>query len=380
MSSPPPQRHKRIVIKIGSNVIASRAHGLHEERIAKIAEVVASLFQAGHLLFLVSSGAVLCGAEALGLKQKPALTLKQAAAAVGQSRLMWAYEKCFAPYRIRVAQILLTGEDLADRTRFINARNTLRTLTDHHILPIINENDTVAVDEIKVGDNDRLAALVTHLVDASLLILLSDVDGLYTSDPRKRPDAQRIPVVEEITSAIEKMAEGTGTFGGTGGMASKVRAARQVAGNGASTLILNGASPELILRALEGEAVGTLFLPKPARLAARKGWIAHSSKIKGSVRLDAGAASAILSHGKSLLPSGISAVEGKFEVGDVVRCLAPDGRTIACGLTNYGTSEMTRIAGRRSSEIMAILGYKPADEAIHRNNMVLHDAAQKREE
>ncbi len=367
------QQHKRIVIKIGSNVIASRARGLHEERVAKIAEAVSSLWHAGHLLFLVSSGAVLCGTETLGLKQRPTLTLKQAAAAVGQSRLMWAYEKCFAPHQIRVAQILLTGEDLADRRRFINARNTLMTLMEHRILPIINENDTVVVDEIKVGDNDRLAALVTHLVDASLLILLSDVDGLYTSDPKKRSDARRIPVVEGVTAAIEKMAGGTGAFGGTGGMASKVQAARQAAGNGASTLILNGASPELMLRALAGDAVGTLFLPKPARRVARKRWIVHS-KIKGTLSLDAGAASAILGRGKSLLSSGICAVTGKFEVGDVVRCLAPDGRAIACGLTNYGASEMIRIAGRRSSEITAILGYKPADEVIHRNNMVVYDA------
>ncbi len=370
--SSPVQKHKRIVIKIGSNVIASRARGLHEERVAQIAKVVSSLWHAGHAIFLVSSGAVLCGTETLGLKQRPTLTLKQAAAAVGQSRLMWAYEKCFAPHQIRIAQILLTGDDLADRTRFINARNTLMALMTHRILPIINENDTVAVDEIKVGDNDRLAALVTHLVDASLLILLSDVDGLYTADPRKRPDACHVPVVAGVTKAIEEMAGGASTEGGTGGMASKVRAAKQAAANGASTLILNGAFPERMLA--HGEMLGTLFLPPPARLIARKQWIAHSRTIRGGLSLDAGAVSAVLTRGKSLLPSGICAVDGTFQVGDVVRCLAPDGRAIACGLTNYGASELIQITGRRSSEIMAILGYKPADEVIHRNNMVIYDA------
>ncbi|HEY5599946.1 MAG TPA: glutamate 5-kinase [Candidatus Manganitrophaceae bacterium] len=366
------RKNKRVVLKIGSSVIASHDKGLDEERLAEIAEEVAALRAEGRELFLVSSGAVLCGMEKLGLKRRPtSIPMKQAAAAVGQSRLMWAYEKFFERFQIKVAQVLLTREDIADRKRFINARNTLMTLLDRRVLPIINENDTVTIDEIKFGDNDHLAGQITHLVDASLLIILSDVDGLFQEDPRKNPGAALIPLVEEVTPEIEKMAGGAGPHGGTGGMGSKVRTAKQVAAYGGTTLILNGTARGIIKRAFQGETVGTLFLPRAARLSSKKHWIAHSLKVKGEMVLDPGAVEAILKNGKSLLPSGVRSIEGKFEVGDAVRLLSNEGKEIAKGLTNYSASEMIQIKGIHSSQIEKALGYKSTDEVIHRDNLVV---------
>lgn len=378
MSSPRQRLHKnkRIVIKIGSSIIASREKGLREERMAEIAEEVSLLRSEGHEIFLVSSGAILCGMEKLGLTRRPkTIPLKQAAAAVGQSRLMWAYEKHFEKFQINVAQVLLTREDIADRKRFINARNTLMTLLEHGILPIINENDTVTVDEIKLGDNDHLAAQITHLVDASLLVILSDVDGLFTADPRKNPEATLIPLIEEITPEIEGIAGEPGAISGTGGMATKVQAAKSVAAYGVTTLIVNGTAPGLMQRAFQGESIGTLFLPKPVRLTSKKHWIAHSLKVKGEVVLDAGAVEAILKKGKSLLASGIREITGKFEVGDAIRCLTSEGKEIAKGLTNYSASEMILIKGIHSSQIEKKLGYKSTDEVIHRDNLVILNGA-----
>ncbi|MCG3114175.1 MAG: glutamate 5-kinase [Candidatus Manganitrophus sp. SA1] len=378
MSSPRQRLHKnkRIVIKIGSSIIASHEKGLREERMAEIAEEVSILRSEGHEIFLVSSGAILCGMEKLGLTRRPkTIPLKQAAAAVGQSRLMWAYEKHFEKFQINVAQVLLTREDIADRKRFINARNTLMTLLEHGILPIINENDTVTVDEIKLGDNDHLAAQITHLVDASLLVILSDIDGLFTADPRKNPEATLIPLIEEITPEIEGIAGEPGAISGTGGMATKVQAAKSVAAYGVTTLIVNGTVSGLMKRAFEGESIGTLFLPKPVRLTSKKHWIAHSLKVKGEVVLDAGAVEAILKKGKSLLASGIREITGKFEVGDAIRCLTSDGKEIAKGLTNYSASEMILIKGIHSSQIEKKLGYKSTDEVIHRDNLVILNGA-----
>ncbi len=366
------KKNKRIVIKIGSNVIASQGTGLREERMEALAAEVVSLREKGYEIFIVSSGAVLCGMEKLGVSSRPVtLVLKQAAASVGQSRLMWAYEKIFEAFHVKVAQVLLTRADIADRKRFINARNTLMTLLEYGVLPIINENDTVAVDEIKLGDNDALAAQITHLVDASLLILLSDVDGLYEQDPKRNPAAKLIATVEEIVPAIEKMAGATRSFGGTGGMASKIKAAKAVSVNGVATLILNGKTPALMGRALQGEPVGTLFLPKPMRLSSKKQWIVHALKSKGEVTLDLGAVEAILKKGRSLLPSGIREVFGKFDVGDAVLCRTEAGVEIAKGLTNYTASEIFKIKGARTSEIEEKLGYKSTDEVIHRNNLVI---------
>jgi glutamate 5-kinase len=365
---------RRIVIKIGSNVIASPRQGLDEKRLEGIAAEVSALRGEGREVLLVSSGSILCGMEKLGLPRLPeTIPMKQAAAAVGQSRLMWAYEKFFDPFDIKVAQILLTGDVVADRKRFINARNTLMTLLQYQILPVINENDTVTVDEIKLGDNDHLAAQVTHLVDASLLIILSDVDGLYTEDPRKNPNAALIPMVETLTPKIRKMAGKAGSPGGTGGMATKIKTAEKVSAYGVATLILNGTVPGLMKRALHGEELGTLFLPKPARLSSRKHWIAHALKTKGELRLDQGAVEALLKKGRSLLPSGICSIRGKFGVGDAILCLSPEGKEVAKGLTNYNASEMMRIKGIHSSKIEKILGYKATDEVIHRDNMVIID-------
>lgn len=370
------KRNKRIVIKIGSSVIASHDKGLNEKRMEEIAREIAALREERHEILLVSSGAILCGMEKLGLARRPkTIPMKQAAAAVGQSRLMWAYERFFEHFQVKVAQVLLTHEDIADRKRFLNARNTLMTLLDHHILPIINENDTVTVDEIKLGDNDHLAGQITHLVDASLLVILSDVDGLYTDDPRKNPNAGRIPVVAEVTEEIQKISGGSSPLAGTGGMATKVRTAKSVSSYGVATLILNGTVPGLMGRAFQGEAIGTLFLPQTVRLSSKKHWIAHSLKTKGELVLDAGAVEALLKKGTSLLPSGIHAVEGKFEVGDAIRCLSPDRKEIAKGLTNYNASEMIQIKGIHSSQIEKVLGYKSTDEVIHRDNLVIFDGA-----
>lgn len=369
---PPLGKNKRIVIKIGSSVIASQDKGLNEARLAGIAEEVAMLRDEGHELLLVSSGAILCGTEKLGLSERPrTIPMKQAAAAVGQSRLMWAYERLFERFEIKVAQILLTHDGITDRKRFINARNTLMTLLEYGVLPIINENDTVTVDEIKMGDNDNLAAQVAHLVDASLLIAFSDVNGLYTEDPRKNPSAECLSLVEAVTDRIQAMAGGSGQFGGTGGMTSKVKMARDVAAYGVTTLIINGTVPGLLKRAFQGEVVGTLFLPQPIRLSSKKQWIAYSLKIKGELTLDHGAADALVKKGRSLLPSGIHAVRGRFGMGDAVRCLSPEGKEIARGLTNYSASEMMKIKGLHSSQVEAILGYKGADEVIHRDNLVV---------
>jgi glutamate 5-kinase len=257
------KNHKRIVVKIGSNVIASRENGLNEIRMKEIAYEISEIRRRGIALFIVSSGAILCGAKAMDLHPFPkTLPMKQAAAAVGQSHLMWAYERLFIKHRIKVAQILLTRDDLANKKRLINARNTLLALLENKILPIINENDTVATEEIKFGDNDALAGQVARLVNATLLVILSDVDGLYTKDPRKETQAERIPIVEKVTKQIEKFALGKGLLGGTGGMASKVATAKKAAADGVATLILNGAQKGLIKRALQGEDLGTFFLPK----------------------------------------------------------------------------------------------------------------------
>lgn len=254
--------HKRIVIKIGSNVIASRESGLNETRMQRLACEISELVRQKIEVFIVSSGAILCGAKTMGLTHYPkTLPMKQAAAAVGQSHLMWAYERLFIKHQIKVAQILLTRDDLTHKNRFLNAKNTLLALQDNKILPIINENDTVATEEIRFGDNDALAGMITRLVDATLLIILSDVDGLYTEDPRKNKKAERIFVVEKVTKKIEKIAGNKGLVGGTGGMASKVATAKKVAETGVTTLILNGTKPGLIQRAFQGEELGTLFLP-----------------------------------------------------------------------------------------------------------------------
>jgi glutamate 5-kinase len=362
---------KRIVVKIGSNILASAEQGLNTRRLHAIVKDISEAVNKGHEAVIVSSGAIAAGLKKLGLKEKPKdIKLKQAAAAIGQSSLMWAYEQHFADYDKKVAQVLLTREDIANRVRYINAKNTLFTLMSYRVIPLINENDPVAVDEIKFGDNDMLAALAAGLVEADMLVILSDVDGLYTKDPKKK-GAEIIKDVKRITADIEKLAGGRGSSVGTGGMYSKLLAARQAADHGIPVVIMNGKKSGLISKLLDGKMVGTYFEPKKQRLSSRKGWIAYGVRSKGAICLDAGAVKALTTMGRSLLPSGIAKIEGHFEVGDYVRCVTKDGKKIAKGLTNYSSKDLERIKGRKTSEIEKVLGYKYSDEVIHRDNLVI---------
>lgn len=363
---------KRVVIKIGSNILADEKEGLDTKRISSIASDIAELQNMGYDVVLVSSGAIAAGMRKLGLKEKPKnIQLKQAAAAVGQSSLMWAYEKSFGDYERKVAQVLLTRDDFSDRKRYINSKNTLLTLLSYGIVPIINENDTVATDEIKFGDNDHLASLVAGLVDAERLIILSDVDGLFSADPKRSHKAVLIKTVEEITDELETMAGGAGSIVGTGGMYSKILAAKRAVNNGITVNIINGKKSGLLISLLKGNSVGTEFKPKKERLASRKKWIVYGSRAKGSLHIDAGAVKALVHGGKSLLPSGVVSVTGVFEIGDAVYCIDSEEKRIAKGITNYSSSEIEKIKGRKTSEIEKVLGYRYSDEVIHRDNLVV---------
>ena len=363
---------KRLVLKVGSRLVASKGSGLNTERIDQLASDLATLKAQGREIVMVSSGAIVCGIEKLGLPEYPkSLPHKQAAAAVGQSRLMWAYEKAFEKVDQKVAQVLLTREDLANRARFLNSRHTLTALLEYGVVPIINENDTVAVDEIRFGDNDSLAGMVAHLVDADLLVILSDVEGLYTEDPRHNPNATLIPVVTEVTVEIERRAGGTSSFEGTGGMHTKVLAAKKAATYGIATAIVSGERTGHLTALFHGHPVGTLFLPKSQKLTSRKHWIGYTVKAKGRLTLDDGAVEALTRKGKSLLPSGITAVHGDFESGDAVACVDNSGREFAKGLVNYSSEAIGKIKGLKTSEIQKTLGYKDYDEVIHRDNLVI---------
>jgi glutamate 5-kinase len=363
---------RRLVVKVGSSLIASREAGLQPERIERLAEELAAIRQEGREVLLVTSGAIVSGIQKLNLPAYPRhLPVKQAAAAVGQGRLMWAYEKAFERLGQHVAQILLTHQDLADRRRFLNARHTLTTLLEFGVVPVINENDTVAVDEIRVGDNDTLAAEVALLVDADLLVILSDVEGLFTADPRTAPSATLIPLVEEITDDIARLAGASQSFEGTGGMVTKLRAARKATTYGIGALILNGTKPGLLQEALRGAEAGTFFSPRPRKLNSRKHWIAFTLRAKGQLVLDAGAVDALVRRGKSLLPSGIVTVVGEFVPGDAVTCTDADGKDVAKGLVNFSSEALGRIKGCKTADIAAILGAQEYEEAIHRDNLVI---------
>jgi glutamate 5-kinase len=363
---------KRVVVKIGSSLIASRGSGLRPEQIERFAVELAALQTGGREILIVSSGAIVSGIKKLQLKEYPkSLPVKQAAAAVGQSQLMWAYERSFERLGVKVAQVLLTHHDLADRRLFLNARHTLAALIGFGVIPIVNENDTVAVDEIRVGDNDTLASEVAHLVDADLLVILSDVDGLYSEDPRKNSSATLIPLIPEITEDIERRAGVSSTFEGTGGMATKVRAAKKVAEYGVATLILNGEKAGLLPTVMAGGEGGSLFQAKRRRLTSRKHWIAFTLRPRGTVRLDQGAVDALTQRGKSLLASGIVEVLGQFEAGDPVNCLAPDGKEFAKGLVNFSSELLTRMKGLKTQDIQQHLGTQEYEEVIHRDNLVI---------
>lgn len=361
-----------MVVKVGSGLIASPERGLDATAIGALTDDLAGLTSDGKEVALVSSGAIASGAARLGLARRPrSIPEKQAAAAVGQSALMWHYEQAFARHGVKVAQVLLTQEDISHRSRYLNARNTLLTLLRFRVLPIINENDTVAVEEIKVGDNDNLSALVAHLIDAELLVLLTDVDGLYTGDPRRDPAARRIETVEAVTEDLWRMVgERAGEFS-VGGMLTKLEAAQKATASGIPMVIASGRESGVLRRLFKGEPVGTYFLPKGDRLAARKRWIAFAVPPQGRLTVDAGARKALTERGRSLLPSGVVEVEGEFRSGEVVALTMSDGKEFARGLVNYDAGELRRIQGAKSATIEQILGYKSFDEVIHRDNLVV---------
>ncbi len=362
---------RRVVVKIGSGVI-SNVDGLENNQVATIAEDVCALLNNGLEVILVSSGAVAAGKRQLGIVGRPqTIPQKQAAAAIGQTRIIHEYRDTFHTHDYNVAQVLLTRDDLSNRRRYLNARNTVMTLLEYGVTPIVNENDTVVVEEIRFGDNDNLSALVTSLVEADLLIILSDVDGLYDRDPVAHPDARLIPIVERVTPSVEGMA-GTGTGPlGTGGMATKLKAAKKAALSGVGTLVVNGRIPHIMARVFAGEEVGTYFLPAQSKLTAKKHWIAFSKKPRGKLLVDEGGRRAVVERGKSLLPSGVCGVEGGFERGDAVRLCASDGREFARGVISYSLAETLQIMGKHSCEIEKILGYKYRDEIVDRDNLVL---------
>ena len=362
---------KRIVIKIGSGVI-SDDKGLDADRIASICKDVDLLRQRGYEIIIVSSGAVAAGKGDLGIIGKPdTIPLKQAAAAIGQSRLMRTFKDTFRGHGYTVGQILLTRDDLANRRRFLNARNTLMTLLEFGVIPIVNENDSVVVDEIRFGDNDNLSAMTTNLIEAHLLVIMSDVDGLYDRDPNLDSDANLLSLVERVDESIKAIAGDSVTAIGTGGMASKVKAAERASLYGVGVAIINGRQPGILTQLLDGQEVGTYFLPARNRMNSRKHWIAFSKKLRGKLLLDDGAHKALTERGKSLLPSGIHSMEGTFERGDAIRICGLDGTEFARGVANYSSTEMAKIKGKKSTEIEAILGYKYNDEVVHRDNMVI---------
>jgi glutamate 5-kinase len=338
----------------------------------RIARDVAEALGRGVEVILVSSGAIAAGRARLRMTERPrTIPQKQAAAAVGQSALIQAWERAFSAHRRRVAQLLLTADDLANRRRFLNARHTLMTLLRLGIVPVINENDTVAVEEIKFGDNDHLSSLVTNLIQADLLVILTDTEGLHDADPRVSRRARLIPLVRELTPMIERLARSEAGDVGTGGMASKVAAARKAGHFGVPCVVASGRRQRIVSRILDGEALGTLFLPRAARLSSRKHWIAFTREPQGSIRVDEGAVTALRERGKSLLPSGVVEVSGRFRTGDLVRIADPRGHEFARGLAQYGAEEIGRIQGLRTSEIEKVLGYKSTDEVIHRDDLVL---------
>jgi glutamate 5-kinase len=375
MSIPAPStivaRARRLVIKVGSSLVTNDGRGVDHAAVGRWAEEIAALRAGGKEIALVSSGAIAEGMQRLGWLERPAaIHALQAAAAVGQMGLVQAYETAFSRFGLHTAQILLTHEDLADRRRYLNARSTLLTLLALGVIPIINENDTVTTDEIRLGDNDTLGALVTNLIEADALVLLTDQDGLHRTDPRKDPAAELVRHARAADPALEAMAGGAGTLG-RGGMLTKVLAAKRAARSGASTVIASGREDRLLTRLAAGEAIGTELVADAMTLGARKQWLADHLRLEGRLTLDAGAVRALVRDGKSLLPIGVVACSGEFERGELVGCCDPDGREIARGLVNYSAAETQRILRKPSSEIQALLGYVDEPELIHRDNLVL---------
>jgi len=368
------QSARRIVVKVGSNVLTA-PDGLNLNAVQSLSDQINRRIEEGMEVVLVSSGAMASGQKKIGLARRPdEIPKRQAIAAVGQAGLILAYENAFARYNRSVAQVLLTSDDLSgSRRRYLNARNTLYTLLSWQVLPIINENDTVVVEEIKFGDNDNLSALITLMMNADILINLTDIDGLYTADPRSEKGAQLIGEVGAITSSIEKIAGDIPGALGTGGMTSKIRAARKVTAAGIPMIIANGKTPGILDRLASGEAAGTFFTPAKDKLSNRKCWIGFTVKPKGVIKIDEGAVHAIKENGKSLLPGGIQEISGEFGLGAPVEVQDAGGRRLAVGLVNYSAGELKKIKGLNSSEIRERLGHKPYDEVIHRDNLTVFD-------
>ena len=363
---------KRIVIKVGTALLTDNGRGLDEKAIANLAEELSAVQKLGREVVLVSSGSIAEGVRRLGWERRPTeVGQLQAAAAVGQMGLAQAYETEFAKRGVKTAQILLTGADLADRTRYLNARSALLTLLSLGVVPVINENDTVVTDEIKVGDNDTLGSVVTNLIEADALVILTDQKGLYTADPRKNPDAVYVDRARAGDPALEKMAGGAASSFSKGGMITKVIAAKRAAQSGASTVIVYGREPRVLQRLAAGETIGTELVCYQPRILARKSWIADHLNIEGAVLLDAGAARAIVKGNTSLLPVGVKEVRGDFKRGDVIAVLSPEGDELARGLAGYSSSDTVRIAGHHTEEIEGILGFIEQPELIHKDNLVI---------
>jgi glutamate 5-kinase len=370
---------RRWVVKLGSSLVTNQGRGVDRQAIEAFAAQVAALAAKGHQLVVVSSGAIAEGMKRLGWSQRPhEIHQLQAAAAVGQMGLAQAYEAGFLSHGLKTAQVLLTHEDMRDRGRYLNARATLTTLLELGVIPVVNENDTVTTSEIKLGDNDTLAALVTNLLEAELLVILTDQKGLYETDPRRNANARLIDRARANDRGLLAMAGGAGSSIGTGGMSTKVLAAQRAARSGAHTVISGGQEPQVLLRLAQGEPLGTLLTADIPVLTARKQWMADQLQLKGRLVLDDGAVAVLLEKGKSLLPIGVRAVVGSFGRGDVVLCVDAAGREVARGLVNYADSETRRIMGRPSSQIEELLGFVEEPELIHRDNLVLTSSGLKR--
>lgn len=367
------KKAKRIVIKVGTSTITYANGKRNFSQIDRLAREISDLQNQGKEMILVTSGAVSVGVDRMGLPGKPkTIPGKQAAAAVGQGVLMHTYEKFFADYGQIVAQVLITKTEAIDRHRYTNTRNTFMELMRQRVIPIVNENDVVALDELKIGDNDNMSALVAGIVDADLVIILSDVDGLYTANPQTHPDAVIVPEVAEITPEIEASAGGVGSARGTGGMATKIQAAKAATSSGIHLVIASGTEKNAITRVLQGEELGTLFVSRENRLQFRKRWLAFGAKIAGSIVVDDGCAKAIRKAGGcSILPAGVFAVQGEFLPGSTVSVIDKDAHELARGLVHYSSAELEQIKGCNSGEIANILGHKNFDEVIHRDDLVI---------
>jgi glutamate 5-kinase len=362
---------RRVVLKLGSAVLTA-AYGLNQLLIQRLVAEIAALRQNDRQFVLVSSGAVAAGVHKLKLGEKPqGIPQQQAVAAAGQSSLMYTYEEAFAVHGVKVAQILLSHDDLAARGRFLNARNTIFTLLQWGVLPIINENDTVATEELKFGDNDNLAALICNLVEADLLILLTNTDGLYARDPREDPDAPLLTLVETTDPKLHKVAGKRPNTLGRGGMLSKIQAVRKAGAIGIPSIIANGLTAGILEAVFSGRQVGTLCLPQAQKLKSRQYWLAYNVTPEGAILVDAGAREALVRQGKSLLPAGVLEVFGGFSKGAPVSLMDPDGQTFAVGLSNYSSRDINRIKGKKTQEIAQSLGHKDYDEVIHRDNLVV---------